>query len=144
MTFILGGALLAILGVISPVIISLLTKASMSAKAKQLVALAVTVVLAIVVAFVPALGGTAILVLNAGIPAFFESLFVAVPIIYTVQQVIYQFVFKGTEWAQSLLDSGVQDKGADVDENEVEAEVEAESIDESVFEGGDVETSEGN
>lgn len=131
MTFVFGGTLVVLLGLVSPLIISLLTKASMSARSKQLVALGVTIVLAIIVAFVPGLGGTAVLIANAGIPAFLESVIAAIPLIYTIQQVIYQFVFKGTEWAENLLDNaGLTDNGTDEIELEVGEDLDGAGLDE--------------
>lgn len=119
MEFVLGGTLLAVLGIISPFIISFLTKSTMSSRAKQLVALGVTLVISVAVAFIPAFGGTAVIVLGGGVSAFFSSLIAAFPIVFTIQQVVYQFIFRGTEWATNLLqNAGVKDSDTAITKTE--------------------------
>ena len=117
--FAIGGTLLVILSALSPIIVAWLTKASMSSKAKQTIALLISVVIAAVVAFVPALGGTAVIALGSGVGGFFASLGVAAPIVFTIQQVVFNFIFKDTEFATTILeDKGVTDtlpEGVDVD-----------------------------
>lgn len=117
--FAITGTLMVVLSAVSPVLVSYLTKSSWSSKTKQAVALLVTVVIAAIVAFVPALGGTAVIVLGSGVGAFAESLVAAVGVIFAIQQVVFNFVFKDTEFATTILeDKGVTDtlpEGVDTD-----------------------------
>lgn len=113
------GTLLVLLSAVSPILVAYLTKASWSSKTKQAVALLVTVAIAAIVAFVPALGGTAVIVLGSGVGPFAESLVAAVGVIFAIQQVVFNFIFKDTEFATTLLDEkGVTDslpEGVDTD-----------------------------
>lgn len=106
-----------ILGVISPYIVSWLTSSSMSIQAKQLVAFAVSVVLAIIIAFGTGLAGVA---LAAGVAGFIESFAIALPVIFTVQQLVYNLLFRDTEWAiDTLMNRGVGKHKPPVEPEEV-------------------------
>lgn len=99
---VLSAATLMILGVIAPVIISYLTSWNMSVQAKQLIALGVSIVLAVIIAVVS--GGVG-LVFTAGWVGFFESFAVALPSVFTIQQLVYNFIFKNTEFAIEVRDN---------------------------------------
>lgn len=104
------GTLLVVLSAVSPIIVSYLTKSSWSSKTKQSIALLVTVLIAVIVAFVPMLGGTAIVVFGSGVGPFVESLVAAGSVIFTIQQVVFNFIFKDTEFATAVQeDKGVKD-----------------------------------
>lgn len=98
---VLSATTLVILGVIAPVIISYLTSWNMSAQAKQLIALGVSIVLAVIIAVVT--GGVG-LVFSAGWAGFFESFAIALPSVFTIQQLVYNFIFKNTEFAVEVRD----------------------------------------
>lgn len=99
---VLSATTLVILGVIAPVIISYLTSCSMSVQAKQLIALGVSIVLAVIIAVVS--GGVG-LVFTAGWVGFFESFAIALPSVFTIQQLVYNFIFKNTEFAIEVRDN---------------------------------------
>lgn len=114
---VLSAGVTLILGVISPYIISWLTSSDMSVQAKQLVAFAVSIVLAIIIAFGTGLAGIA---LAAGVAGFIESFAVALPVIFTVQQLVYNLLFRDTEWAiDALMNKGVGKHKPPVDPEEV-------------------------
>lgn len=130
--FAITGTLLVILSAVSPIIVSYLTKASWSSKTKQSVALLVTLAIAVVVAFVPVLGGSAVLAFGGGVGPFVESLVAAGGVIFTIQQVVFTYIFKDTEFATVLLeDKGVTDTvpaDTDVDGHGLEPTEDGEGI----------------
>lgn len=101
---VLSSALLVFLGGVSPLIVSLLTKTTWSSKTKGLVAIAVSLV--ITVAWAASTGGIT-LVLGAGLAALAQSAVVAVGFVYGVQQLVFNFIFKGTEFAGALSEWGL-------------------------------------
>lgn len=128
---ILSGTVLLILSIISPMIISYLTKSTMSSQAKQVVALLVSLVIAVIVAFTT--GGTSLLFTSVN--GFFESLAVAAPTVYTIQQAVYSFIFKDTEFNRHLQeDVGVGKNEGITDESDADGSgFLAEEIDESIY-----------
>lgn len=118
-----AGAVL-VLGTIAPYIVSWLTSSAMSTKAKQLVAFAVSVVLAVIVASTMGVFG---LVFTAGFTGFVESFVVALPALFTVQQLVYNLVFRNTELAlDTLLNRGVGKHIPPVDAEELSDELDDE------------------
>lgn len=114
---VLSAGVTLVLGVISPYIVSWLTSSSMSIQAKQLVAFAVSIVLAIIIALGTGMAGVA---LAAGFVGFIESFAVALPVIFTVQQLVYNLLFRDTEWAiDTLMNKGVGKHKPPVDPEEV-------------------------
>lgn len=116
----LSASAILILGVISPYIVSWLTSSTMSVKSKQLVAFAVSIVLAVIVA---ASMGTLGLVFTAGFVGFLDSFAITLPTIFTIQQLVYNLVFRDTELAaETLLNKGVGKHIPPVDTEEVHAD----------------------
>jgi len=111
-----AGAVL-VLGVIAPYIVSWLTSAEMSVKSKQLVAFAVSIVLAVIVA---ATMGSLGLVFTAGLMGFIDSFTIALPTIFTIQQLVYNLIFRDTELAiDTLMNKGVGKNSIPVNPTEV-------------------------
>lgn len=128
---ILSGTVLLILSLVSPLIVSFLTKITMSSQAKQVVALLVSLVIAAIVAFTT--GGASLLF--TGVSGFFESLAVAGPIVYTIQQAVYSFIFKDTEFNHHIQeDMGVGKSETSSEESDANGSgFLAEEIDESIY-----------
>ena len=126
---ILSGTVLLILSLISPLIVSYLTKSTMSSQAKQVVALLVSLVIAVVVAFTT--GGASLLF--TGVSGFFESLAVAGSIVYTIQQAVYSFIFKDTEFNQHIQDDMGVGKNEPLEGDADGSGFLAEEIDESIY-----------
>ena len=91
---------LLVLGLVSPLIVSYLTKSSMSSKTKHLIALVVSVVVAILVVIVS--GGSLFVFNGDGWENIVNSLLIATSMVFTIQQVAYKFIFKGTEWENNI------------------------------------------
>lgn len=114
---ILSAGATLVLGVIGPYIVSWLTSSTMSVKSKQLVAFAVSIVLAIIVA--SAMGAFG-LVFTSGIVGFIDSFVIALPTIFTIQQLVYNLIFRDTELAiDTLMNKGVGKHVPPVDEEEI-------------------------
>lgn len=76
--------LILVLGLVAPFIIALLNRVGWSSKTKQLVTFGVAIVLSLVW-----------VVLTGGIAGFgFESIAAAIPAIYALSQIVYEFLFK--------------------------------------------------
>jgi len=89
----------------------------MSIQTKQLVAFAVSIILAVIIALGTGMAGIA---LASGIAGFIESFAVALPVIFTVQQLVYNLIFRDTEWAiDALMNKGVGKHKPPVDPEEV-------------------------
>lgn len=101
-----------VLSVISPLIVGALTKASMSVKTKGWIALGVSVVIAL--GWTVATGGFAGLVGAVGFAGYVQAIGLAIAPAYAMQQAVYALMFKGTEFAKSVLDGvGVTDGETD-------------------------------
>lgn len=114
---VLSAGTVLILGVIAPYIVSWLTSSTMSVKSKQLVAFAVSIVLAILVSIpMGALG----VVFTAGFAGFVDSFVIALPALFTIQQLVYNVIFRDTELAiDTLMNKGVGKHIPPVDPEEV-------------------------
>lgn len=114
---VLSAGTVLILGVIAPYIVSWLTSSTMSVKSKQLVAFAVSIVLAILVSIpMGALG----IVFTAGFAGFVDSFVIALPALFTIQQLVYNVIFRDTELAiDTLMNKGVGKHIPPVDPEEV-------------------------
>lgn len=123
MELLIPSALAILLSALSPFIVGVLTKASMSGKTKSLVAFGVSAVIA--VAWLATTGGLGALTLAAGVPAFVQALGLAIGAAYALQQAVHTFLFKGTELADSVLANvGVTDGESDASGSGFDAEVE--------------------
>lgn len=123
MELLIPSALAILLSALSPFIVGMLTKASMSSKTKSLVAFGVSAVIA--VAWLATTGGLGALTLAAGVPAFVQALGLAIGAAYTLQQAVHMFLFKGTELAGAVLANvGVTDGESDASGSGFDAEVE--------------------
>lgn len=112
MELLIPTALAVLLSALSPLIVGALTKASMTSKTKGLVAFGVSAVIA--VAWLATTGGLGALTLAAGVPAFVQALGLAVGAVYTLQQAVHKFLFKGTALADNVLANvGVTDGESD-------------------------------
>lgn len=112
MELLIPTALAVLLSAISPLIVGALTKASMASKTKGLVAFGVSAVIA--VTWLATTGGLGALTLAAGVPAFVQALGLAVGAVYTLQQAVHKFLFKGTALADNVLANvGVTDGESD-------------------------------
>lgn len=76
--------LILILGLVAPFLIALLNRVGWSSKTKQLMAFGVAILLAVIW-----------ILMTGGIAGFgFESIVAAVPAIYALSQLVYEFLFK--------------------------------------------------
>lgn len=114
---VLSAGTVLILGVIAPYIVSWLTSSTMSVKSKQLVAFAVSIVLSIIVSIpMGALG----LVFTSGFVGFVDSFVVSLPALFTIQQLVYNIIFRDTELAiDTLMNRGVGKHTPPVDAEEI-------------------------
>lgn len=112
MELLIPTALGILLSALSPLLVSVLTRASMSPKTKSVIAVSVSAVVAI--AWLGVTGGLGALTLSAGAPAFIQALGLAVASAYGLQQAVHVFLFKGTDLAENLLThTGVTDGESD-------------------------------
>ncbi len=123
MELLIPSALAILLSVLSPLIVSVLTKASMSSRAKGWVAVGVSAVIA--VGWLVTTGGLGALSLAAGVPAFVQALGLALGSAFALQQAVHLFIFKGSALADNLLAGvGVTDGETDASGSGFEAELE--------------------
>lgn len=114
---VLSAGTVLVLGVIAPYIVSWLTSSTMSVRSKQLVAFAVTIVLSILVSIPMGAFG---LVFTAGFAGFIDSFVVALPALFTIQQLVYNIIFRDTELAiDTLMNKGVGKHIPPVDAEEI-------------------------
>lgn len=114
-----------VLSVISPLIVGALTKASMSAKTKGWIALGVSVVIAL--GWTVATGGFAGLVGAVGFAGYVQAIGLAIAPAYAMQQAVYALMFKGTEFAKSVLEGvGVTDGETDATGSGFDSELDGE------------------
>lgn len=121
MELLIPSALAVLLSVLSPLVVSVLTKASMSSKAKGWVAVGVSAVIA--VAWLATTGGLGALTLAAGVPAFVQALGLALGSAFALQQAVHLFIFKGSALAENLLARGVSDGETDGNGSGFDAEL---------------------
>lgn len=129
MELLLPAGLLIILGALSPVITGLFTKISMSRKTKTTVAIIVSAVLAGV--WLLASGG-AVIVTGAGVLALIQSVALAIGAVYGLSQVVYQYLFKGTDLADAVAEKGITDGESDANGDGFLAEEYPEDVEEEL------------
>lgn len=125
MELLIPTALAILVSALSPLIVGALTKASMSAKAKGWVALGISALIAI--GWLASTGGFGALTMAGGAGALWQAIGLAIGSAYALQQAVYALMFKGTEFAKSILNNvGVTDGEVDGTGSGFEAELEAE------------------
>lgn len=129
MEFILPAGLLLVLSSVSPLLVQYLTNRAWSKNTKVLLAVGISIVIAVVFGLV---SGDIALAFTS-IDAFFASAVPAVGVAFAIQQAVFNTMFKGTELADKLEGTGVTESNPEiegngygedlsvVDENEIEA-----------------------
>lgn len=123
MEFVLPSALAIVLSLLSPYIVAFYTKASMSSQTKNLVALGVSLVIA--VGWTVASGGFGALVIGSGVPALLDSILPGLAMAYGLQQAVFNVLFKNTGLAESITNNyGITDGETDSSGSGFDAETE--------------------
>lgn len=126
MEVLIPSALAILLSALSPLLVSVLTRSSMSSKTKSWVAVGVSAVIAIGWLWIS--GGLAALLVAGSAIAFVEALGLVLASVYGLQQAVHVFLFKGTAMAENLLRSvGITDGETDANGSGFDAEMELET-----------------